>query len=882
MRGREKYNKGKKVKSLDSNELRQLFLEYYQSFGHQVVPSSGLIPINDPTLLFTNAGMVQFKDTFLGVEERSYSRATSSQRCVRAGGKHNDLENVGYTRRHHTFFEMLGNFSFGDYFKREAIQYAWKLLTEVLEIPKERLWVTVFRDDKESEEIWLHEMKINPKHFSRCGEKDNFWQMGDVGPCGPCTEIFYDHGPDIEGGPPGSPNEDGDRYVEIWNLVFMQYERQATGELKPLPKPCVDTGMGLERIAAVLQGVHDNYDIDLFQYLLKALAKIVGFDDLHDKAMRVIVDHIRSCAFLIVDGVIPSNEGRGYVLRRIMRRAIRYGVRLGQKNKPFFYKMVKPLVEVMGEAYPELAKSQTLVEQIIKQEEEQFSKTLSRGLKILDQEMEALKDKKIPGQLAFQLYDTYGFPPDLTADIARERGFSLDETGFQKAMARQREQSQQSQQFSMDQTSKIYIDGKTEFVGYESTSASATVTGLLEAKNMPVSTLARGKKGVIILDRTPFYAESGGQVGDRGVLKSNDAIFKVIDTQKQGNAYLHVGVVEEGEFSRDQTVEAIVDQQNRQAIRLNHSATHLMHSALRHVLGKHVQQKGSLVAADRLRFDFSHANAMTAQQLQVVEQLVNEQIRKNVEAETSISTPDAAKESGAIAFFGERYGDEVRVLKIGDFSTEICGGTHVARTGDIGLFKIISESACASGVRRIEAVTGKFAIDEMMRKEELLGEMAELLKTGVGNLNTKLAQVLQQNRELERTLVKAKQASANRQMGRLADQAVDIDGMKVLAVQLDGVDVDTLRNTLDQLKQELGRAAIVLGVVNEGKIQLVSAITKDCLTYFNATELLNQVAHQVGGKGGGRPEMAQGGGTEPSALPQALKSVADWVKSKIK
>ena len=864
-----------------SHEIRKAFLDYFASHAHHIVASSPLIPGNDPTLLFTNAGMVQFKDTFLGIEKRPYQRAASSQRCVRAGGKHNDLENVGYTRRHHTFFEMLGNFSFGDYFKREAIAFAWKFLTENLGIPKEKLWVTVFEEDKESEAIWLNEMNVDSKRFSRCGSKDNFWQMGETGPCGPCTEIFYDHGPRIAGGPPGSVDADGDRYVEIWNVVFMQYDRDTEGNLHPLPRPCVDTGMGLERIAAVMQGVHDNYEIDLFQHLLKALANILGWEDPQEKSMRVIVDHIRSTSFLIADSVIPSNEGRGYVLRRIMRRAIRHGFKLGCK-KPFFYRLVAPLVQVMGDAYPELAKSQPLIEQIIRQEEEQFSKTLTRGLKILDQAVADLAGARIPGQLIFQLYDTYGFPPDLTGDIARERGLTLDMEGFQQAMQQQRALSQQSQTFSVDQSQKISVTDGTEFVGYEVERASSPIKALLDEAQKAVTRLSAKQSGIVVLESTPFYAESGGQVGDRGYLKFEGGRFTVTDTQKQGDVYLHLGHVEKGELKVHQRVEAFVDGVHRQAVRLNHTATHLLHEALRRVLGEHVRQKGSLVAADRLRFDFSHSKVLSYQELQTVERIVNQEIRANTAAETSISTPEEAKAAGAMAFFGERYGDQVRVLKLGEFSTEICGGTHVVRTGDIGLFKIVSESACASGIRRIEAVTGQAAIEYIERGEEQLISMSELLKTNIHNIGNKLSQLLQQNRELERELAKVKQHHANRQVDHLGQQAVNVAGIKVLAAELQGADRDTLRNTLDQLKQELGRSAIVLSTVSQDRqIQIVASVTQDCLPYFNATQLLNQVAHQVGGKGGGRPEMAQGGGNHPQALALALHSVTDWVKTKL-
>ena len=863
---------------MNTNQLRKTFMNYFKELHHEIVPSSSLIPANDPTLLFTNAGMVQFKDVFLGVETRAYQRAVSVQRCMRAGGKHNDLENVGYTARHHTFFEMLGNFSFGDYFKREAIQYAWEFLTVILGLPKERLWVSVFRDDKESEAIWLNEINVDPMRFSRCGEKDNFWQMGEVGPCGPCTEIFYDHGPELQGGPPGSPEQEGDRYVEIWNLVFMQFDRDIHGKLTPLPKPCVDTGMGLERIAAVMQGVHDNYDIELFQHLLKALSSLVACHDLRNTSMRVIVDHIRSVAFLIADGVIPSNEGRGYVLRRIIRRAIRHGYKLGQYES-FFYRLVAPLIEVMGEPYAELKKAQPLIEQIIKQEEEQFSKTLSKGLKILDQAITQLSKPEISGEVVFLLYDTYGFPPDLTADIARERGLSLDRKGFEIAMRQQREQSQQAQQFFVDQTQKVHIGGETKFVGYDSLVADAHVLTLLQ-NNQPMSSLKTGEQGVVVLDQTPFYAESGGQIGDSGYLYFDSGSFRVKDTQKQGNVYLHFGELIQGQLRTKDLVHAEVDAA-RKAIMLNHSATHLLHEALRRVLGEHVMQKGSLVAAKRLRFDFSHQKPLTLQELQAIERLVNQQIRANLPAELTTMTPEEAKSKGALALFGERYGKKVRVLKMGDFSTEICGGTHVSQTGEIGLFKIISESACASGVRRIEAVTGKAAILHIEAEEEQLQELSYLLKTDRKNVTTKLSQLLEDRLALEKQVSKLKQQLLNRQIAHWVNQAVDLAGIKVLAVASEDVDRETMRATLDQLKQHLGTSAIVLATVKDQEVQLVAGVSKSCLSYFNATELLNAVAEQVGGKGGGRPELAQGGGNAPQELKKALESVVGWVKQKL-
>jgi len=865
-------------KRLNSNELRQLFIEYFKSHSHEIVSSSSLVPANDPTLLFTNAGMVQFKDVLLGLEKRSYTRATSVQRCMRAGGKHNDLENVGYTARHHTFFEMLGNFSFGDYFKREAIEFAWTFLTEVLEVPQDRLWVTVYRDDKESEDIWLKEMKVDPKRFSRCGEKDNFWQMGDTGPCGPCTEIFYDHGHKIPGGPPGSPDADGDRYVEIWNIVFMEYDRDLNGKLHPLPQRSVDTGMGLERIAAVMQGVHDNYDIDLFQGLLKVLANLINYKDFHDTSMRVIVDHIRASAFLIADGVIPSNEGRGYVLRRVIRRAVRHGYRLGQ-TEPFFYKLTGALTEVMGDAYPELIKARPMIEQIIQQEEIQFSKTLTKGLKILDEDISKLTSREIPGELIFQLYDTYGFPPDLTADIAKERDLKMDYAGFNAAMERQRDQSLQAQQFSVDKTQKVHIGGETKFVGYEDLIAEATVTTLLQ-NNQPISLLKTGEKGIVVLDQTPFYAESGGQVGDSGYLYFETGSFRVKDTKKQGNVHLHFGEVVKGQLRTKERIRAEVDT-TREAIMLNHSATHLLHEALRRVLGEHVMQKGSLVEAKRLRFDFSHPRAMTLQEIQATERLVNQQIRANLKSTVTEMTPDEAKKRGALALFGERYGKQVRMLEMGDFSLEICGGTHVEYTGRIGLFKIVSESACGSGVRRIEAVTGKAAILYVESEEERLNQMSDLLKTNPNNVVNKLNQLLENHRVLEKTLLKLKSQVANQQTSKLAEEAVNIAGLNVLAVQLRSVDRDTMRNTLDQLKQALGSAAVVLAGVKENKVQIVAGVTKDYTSRISAVSLLNQVAEQVGGKGGGRPDLAQGGGDAPQSLSQALKSVVPWVEKKL-
>ncbi|OGO93811.1 MAG: alanine--tRNA ligase [Coxiella sp. RIFCSPHIGHO2_12_FULL_44_14] len=864
---------------MNSNyQLRQTFIEYFKALGHEWVPGSSLIPANDPTLLFTNAGMVQFKEVFLGLEQRAYTRAASVQRCLRAGGKHNDLESVGYTARHHTFFEMLGNFSFGDYFKREAIQYAWQFLTETLALPKERLWVSVFHEDKESEAIWLHEMHIDPQRLAHCGEKDNFWQMGDTGPCGPCTEIFYDHGPGIPGGPPGSAEQHGDRYVELWNLVFMQYERDIRGQLLPLPKPCVDTGMGLERLMAVMQGVHDNYDIDLFQHLLRALASLVKCDNLQETSMRVIVDHIRSVAFLIMDGVTPSNEGRGYVLRRIIRRAIRHGYKLGQ-YKPFFHALTPFLIQEMGEAYPELKKTQSLIEHVIEQEEIQFSKTLSKGMKVLDHEITKLTQTEIPGPVVFQLYDTYGFPPDLIMDIACERHLTLDWAGFNAAMEQQREQSQQFQPFAIDHTEKVHIGGATEFVGYHQWVTKAQVTTLLHNKQL-IPLLKTGEKGVVVLDQTPFYAESGGQVGDSGYLYFDSGSFRVKDTQKQGSVYLHWGEMVSGQLRVKDVVRAEVDHA-RQDIMLNHSATHLLHEALRRVLGEHVMQKGSLVEAKRLRFDFSHPKVLTNSERIAIERLVNQQIRANVESTVVVMTPEEAKAKGALALFGERYGKEVRVLRMGQFSTEICGGTHVQQSGEIGLFKITLESACASGVRRIEAVTGESALFYVEKQQEKLQTLSDLLKTHQDNVITKLQQLIEESRTLDKELTRLKQLLASQQLTLLVEQAIEVNGIKVLAVRLHALDRDTLRHTVDQLKQQLKTAAIVLATVKNEEVQLVAGVTKSCLAYFNATQLLNQVAHQVGGKGGGRPDLAEGGGRAPAKLLQALESVPGWIKEKM-
>ncbi|MCW8946619.1 MAG: alanine--tRNA ligase [Sedimenticola thiotaurini] len=863
-----------------SAELRTAFLNFFKERGHQEVASSSLVPHNDPTLLFTNAGMVQFKDTFLGREKRDYLRATTSQRCVRAGGKHNDLENVGYTARHHTFFEMLGNFSFGDYFKREAIKYAWEFLTEELGLPEKKLWVTVFEEDQEAEDIWLKEMGVDPSRFSRCGAKDNFWSMGDTGPCGPCSEIFYDHGPDIWGGPPGSPEEDGDRYIEIWNLVFMQFNRDQSGELTPLPRPSVDTGMGLERLAAVLQHVHSNYEIDLFQRLIKAASEATGCTNLEEKSLRVIADHIRSCAFLIVDGVLPSNEGRGYVLRRIIRRAIRHGYMLGKKD-PFFHTLVTTLSQEMGAAYPELPNMAEQVARVLRLEEERFAETLEQGMKILDQTIASLAGKEIPGETVFKLYDTYGFPTDLTADIARERDLSLDMEGFERAMEAQRERARAASQFGSVQAVEINLDGATEFTGYDKLETKATVIAMFQ-NGESVNSLGDGEEGLIVLDRTPFYAESGGQVGDEGVLAVGEAYFAVTDTQKQGgDVFVHRGQFKGAALQVGSEVTAQVDANKREATALNHSATHLMHAALQRVLGDHVQQKGSLVNPERLRFDFSHFEPVSREQLKEIERMVNEQIRENHMVQTRIMSLEDAKASGAMALFGEKYGENVRVLRMGDFSTELCGGTHVKAVGDIGLFKITSETGIASGVRRIEAVTGAAAIQWVEDDENRLQRVADLVKSGRDDVAEKVAQLVDRSRRLEKELEQLKGKLASAAGSDLASSAIEVAGVKVLAAKLDGVDPKSLRDTMDQLKNKLGSAVILLAAVTGDKVSLVAGVTKDQIPALKAGDLVKFVAEQVGGKGGGRPDMAQAGGNDPTALPAALASVEGWVKSSL-
>ena len=863
-----------------SSDLRQLFLDFFQEKGHEVVASSPLVPANDPTLLFTNAGMVQFKELFLGQEVRKYSKAVSSQRCVRAGGKHNDLENVGYTARHHTFFEMLGNFSFGDYFKREAIQYAWEFLTETLALPQEKLWITVYDEDDEAADIWIKEMGVDPARLSRIGAKDNFWSMGDTGPCGPCSEIFYDHGEDVAGGPPGTPEEDGDRYIEIWNLVFMQYNRAADGTLSPLPKPSVDTGMGLERLAAVLQDVHNNYDIDLFQRLIKSIQALSGTKDSSHTSLRVIADHIRSCAFMVTDGVQPSNEGRGYVLRRIIRRAIRHGHKLGLKDEDFFYKLVAPLVAEMGEAFPELAKAQPLVERALKQEEARFADTLDNGLKILEHAIDEMSDKEIPGETVFLLYDTYGFPIDLTADIARERNLTLDVAGFEREMEAQRTRARSASQFAGGLSEKITIEGETEFCGYDSSRQQSTITSIL-LDGEHVEQLHQGQQGILVLDNSPFYAESGGQAGDLGQISTASSNFEVSDTRKQGKAFTHIGLCENGGFKVGDQVTAHIDESNRTSTGLNHSATHLLHAALQHVLGDHVAQKGSLVNAQRLRFDFSHFEPVNNEHLHEIERLVNQQIRLNHDIETNIMSLDDAKQSGAIALFGEKYEEDVRVLSMGEFSTELCGGTHASRTGDIGLLKITSEAGIASGVRRIEAVTGTNALDYVDINQARLNQVAELIKAKPDNVQEKTAQLVQRTRQLEKELEALKGKLASSAGSDLASSAQDIAGIKVLAAQLEGADSKSLRDTVDQLKNKLGTAAIILSSIDGEKITLIAGVTKDATDKVRAGDLVAHVAAQVGGKGGGRPDMAQGGGTQPENLSAALDSVSDWISSKL-
>lgn len=864
---------------MKSAVVRRKFLDYFAQQGHQEVATYPVVPANDPTLLFTNAGMVQFKDVFLGQDKRAYTRATSSQRCIRAGGKHNDLENVGYTARHHTFFEMLGNFSFGDYFKREAIEFAWNFLTKECQIPKEKLWVTVFTDDDEAADIWINEIGVDPARLTRCGEKDNFWSMGDTGPCGPCTEIFYDHGADVWGGPPGTPEEDGDRYIEIWNLVFMQYNRAKDGTMTPLPKPSVDTGMGLERLSAVLQGVHDNYETDLFTPLLAAIGELAQLKDIQQTSARVVADHIRSCSFLITDGVIPSNEGRGYVLRRIIRRAIRHGNKLGF-TEPFFYKLVPVLVKEMGEAYPELVAAQAQIEKLLQQEEVQFAKTLDQGLRILEDEIAQLSDKSIPGDVAFKLYDTYGFPLDLTADIAREKQLEIDIAGFETAMEKQRAQSQAASKFSIDYNDGLDINDKTDFAGYESLSSEALVTTIIK-DNQLVQTLEAGEQGVIVLDRTPFYAESGGQVGDTGELSNEEAIFKVEDTQKANSAHLHHGKVSKGSISIGDKLTSAVHAECRNAIMLNHTATHLLHAALIEILGDHVQQKGSLVEPERLRLDFAQPSAMTAEQIQQVEVLVNKMIRANVAGVTQMMSLEEAKQSGAQALFGEKYADTVRVLSYGDFSKELCGGTHVERTGDIGLFKITNETSAAAGIRRIEAVTGGYALAYVNQANQQIANLADALNTPRDTVQGKTLQLMTRVRDLEKELAQLKAKLSNAAGQQLLDNAQEIKGVKVLLTKIDGVETKALRDVSKQLNDKLGTSVVGLAVVNEGKVGLICRVSNDLTNRVKAGDLIKAMAPEVGGKGGGKPDMAQAGGSQPENLEKAFAVAKSLIESKL-
>jgi len=868
---------------MKSADIRQAFLSYFEEHGHTRVPSSSLVPGNDPTLLFTNAGMVPFKDVFLGRDPRDYVRATSSQRCVRAGGKHNDLDNVGYTARHHTFFEMLGNFSFGDYFKREAIGFAWTFLTEVLGLPKEKLWVTVHISDDEAERIWKDEMGIDPARFSKLDE-DNFWQMGDTGPCGPSSEIFFDHGPEVWGGPPGSPEEDGDRYIEIWNLVFMQFDRDGAGTLNPLPKPSIDTGMGLERIAAVMQGVHSNYEIDLFQNLLKAASDATGHRDLDAPSLRVIADHIRSCAFLVADGVLPSNEGRGYVLRRIIRRAIRHGHKLGAEGS-FFHRLVAALDAEMGAAYPELRQAREQIERVLLKEEEQFARTLDHGMGLLDDALAKLSGDTLPGETIFKLYDTYGFPYDLTADVCRERGVALDEAGFERELEAQRQRARAASQFGAEYGTAIELDGHTDFTGYDRLEDSARVVGLFDTEGNALASLAVEQAAVVVLDRTPFYGESGGQIGDSGYLELPGGRFLVKTTQKQSGHHLHQGMLLEGGLEVGAEVTPRVDASLRGATVRNHSATHLLHKALRMVLGDHVQQKGSLVTPERLRFDFSHFEAMTAAQLTEVERLVNEQVLANAPTLTQTMTLDEAKEKGAAALFEAKYADSVRVLTIGadDFSIELCGGTHVARSGDIGCFHIVAESGIAAGVRRIEAITGEGALAYFAEQEARVARVADRLKAKPEQVEERVESLLERTRGLEKELERLKAKLASAAGSDMLANATDVQGVKVLATQLEGVSGKELRGVLDQLKNKLGSGIVVLGVADEAgaKVSLIAGVTDDLTARVKAGELVNHVAGQVGGKGGGRADMAQAGGSDTAALPAALASVPAWLDAKL-
>jgi alanyl-tRNA synthetase len=861
-------------------EIRERFLRFFERNGHRIVDSSSLVPSDDPTLLFTNAGMNQFKDVFLGKEARDYSRATTAQKCVRAGGKHNDLENVGYTARHHTFFEMLGNFSFGDYFKEDAIRFAWEFLTRELSIPAEKLWVTVYKDDIEAEQIWFNKIGIDQQRFSRLGEKDNFWAMGDTGPCGPCTEIFYDHGPDVAGDPPGGPNDDGDRYIEVWNLVFMQYNRLADGTLESLPKPSVDTGMGLERISAVMQHVHSNYEIDLFQTILATASALLGGVSTEEKSLRVIADHIRSASFLIADGVSPSNESRGYTLRRIIRRAIRHGNKLGATGV-FFYKLVSALIDAMGAAYPELARNKDVIETQLRHEEEQFAKTLEKGMRVLEQDLEKLAGTVIPGVTVFTLYDTYGFPVDLTNDIARERGLTLDYAGYDAEMEKQRERARASSSFGVDYNASLKLEGATEFSGYSALNDRAVVRWV---RNIDGSdTLKVGDQAMLVLDKTPFYAESGGQVGDTGRIFWAGGEFCVSDTKKDGQHFVHVGTLVKGVISAGQSVETEVNRSIRNATALNHSATHLLHAALRKVLGAQVQQKGSVVDSARLRFDFSCSTPVSSEQIAQVEAIVCEQIRANTSVTTTVTSIDAARRMGAMALFGEKYGETVRVLCMGvdNFSIELCGGTHVQQTGDIGQFVIVSEGGIASGIRRIEALTGKAAEEYLRTANAMVSDLASQLKCVRSELSDKISALMAQSRLLEKQIDQLKGKVAANVGADLAQSAVDIKGVKVLAARLDGFDRKSLMETVDKLKNQLGSAVVVLATVEEGKVVLIAGATKDICSKLSAGDLVRQVAAEVGGKGGGRPDMAQGGGDNIEALPNALKNVRHWVETRL-
>jgi alanyl-tRNA synthetase len=864
------------MKFMTSGEIREAFLNYFEENGHRRVSSSSLVPGNDPTLLFTNAGMVQFKDCFLGTDKRDYVRAVSAQRCVRAGGKHNDLENVGYTARHHTFFEMLGNFSFGDYFKEDAIRFAWDFLTKVLQLPEEKLWVTVYKDDKEAEDIWFNKIGINQQRFSRLGEKDNFWAMGDTGPCGPCSEIFYDHGEEVAGGPPGSPDEDGDRYIEIWNLVFMQYNRDKDGNLTPLPKPSVDTGMGLERIAAVMQNVHSNYEIDLFQGLIQFAAELLKVTDRNHKSLRVIADHIRSCAFLIADGVVPSNEGRGYVLRRIMRRAIRHGHKLGA-TESFFYQLVKPLGDLMGDAYPELIQKHSLIAETIKREEEQFARTLDKGMKILEQDLENMSGNVISGETVFMLYDTYGFPMDLTADIARERGLTIDQKRFEELMEQQRKRSQAAGQFNIDYNENLNIDISTEFLGYEQLSSASSVCKLIHQGEFIDKALS-GQEVLVITDRTAFYAESGGQVGDTGWLNSDHGRAEVIDTIKLNHAFAHKVLITEGEIKLGDLVQLEVDRSKREATAIHHSATHLLHAALRKLLGEHVTQKGSLVDSQRLRFDFSHPEAVSFEQLNQIEQLVNQQIRTNLPVKAEVMSMDEAKQQGAMALFGEKYGEEVRVLTMGDFSIELCGGTHVSRTGDIGFFKIVQESGIAAGIRRIEAVAGEAALHFVQSQEHQIRQLCSQLKTEPSKVAEKIAQMTAKQKELEKQVEQLNAKLASAQGNELVNDAFEVKGVKVIAKQLSGVEPKVLRELVDQLKNKLSSGIVLLGVESDGKANLIAGVTKDLTSKVKAGDIVKYCAEKVGGKGGGRPDMAQAGGPQAEGLPLAIAAIKPFLE----